>query len=149
MKILPGGLFLLLVCGDMGAKRYIEDTYELQEERKTVLGKVVLRKVYNRGFLLNTFERRPVLVKAVSAAAGIGVAAYDVWLFGRKGRRVRKLGMVFLSAGAFSNIYDRLVRGKVIDYIGVKCRSRFLSDMTANLADIYAVIGAVITGLSF
>lgn len=149
MRAIPGGLFLLLVCADMGMKQYIEDTYELQREQKTVFGNVVLRKVYNRGFLLNTLEDRQTLVKAVSAAAGAGVAAYDVWLFTGKGRRLRKLGMVFLSAGAFSNIYDRLIRGRVIDYIGVKCGNRFLSKVTANLADVYAVIGAVITGLSY
>ena len=52
--------------------------------------------------------------------------------------------MVFVTAGAVSNIYDRLARGKVIDYFGVKSKSRFLSDLTANLADIYVTVGAVI-----
>lgn len=149
MRALPGGLFLLLVCGDMGAKQYIEDTYEPEEERETVLGNIVLRKVYNKGFLLNTLEQKPAVVKAVSVVVGAGIAAYDAWLFTRKGRKLRKIGMVFLSAGAFSNVYDRIVRGKVIDYIGVKCRSKFFSKVTANLADIYVVLGALITGTSF
>lgn len=149
MRALPGGLFLLLVCSDMGTKQYIEDTYGPGEERETILGKVVLRKVYNRGFLLNSLEQYPAVVKTASALAGAGTAAYDVWLFTRKGRCLRKLGMVFLSAGAFSNIYDRLIRGKVIDYIGVRCRNKFLSRLTANLADFYVAVGALITGISF
>ena len=56
--------------------------------------------------------------------------------------------MVFLSAGAASNIYDRLERGKVIDYIGVKSRNKFLSRLTANLADMYVALGAVLIGFT-
>lgn len=147
MKKLSGGLFLFLVCSDMGAKQYIEDTFRPGMEKETLIDGLVLRKVYNQGFLLNTLEGSPRLVKSVSAAAGLGVAVYDAWLYFRKGHRIKKLGMVFLSAGAFSNIYDRLVRGKVIDYLGIKCKSKRISRLTANLADIYVVLGALMAGI--
>ncbi len=148
MLAAAGSLFLALVCTDMGIRQYIEDTYQEREEHETILGRVVLRKVYNKGFLLNTLEDRPEIVKGASAAAGAGVLVYDVWLFLRKGRIFRKLGMVFLSAGAFGNVFDRLVRGKVIDYIGIKSKSKHLSRLTANLADFYAVAGAVIVAVT-
>lgn len=138
------GLFLLLVCSDMGAKQYIDDTFQLGEERETVLGKIVLRKVYNRGLLLDKMERYPTAVKMSSAVIGACIAVYDGWLFIRRGRWLKKLGMTLLSAGAFSNIYDRLVRGKVIDYIGIKSEKKKVSKITANLADLYIFIGAVL-----
>lgn len=148
MLALFGGLFLLLVCIDMGVKQYIEDTFENREERETVIDKVVLRKVYNRGFFMNTLEKRPEVIKSSSIVIGIGIMIYNICLFPEKGRWLHKLGMVLISAGAVSNIFDRLVRGKVIDYIGLKSKYKRLSVITANLADLYIVIGAVITGLS-
>lgn len=143
-----GGLFLGLVCLDMGIKCYIENTYEEREERETILDGVVFRKIYNRGFVLNTLENKPKLIKGVSAVSGVGVLAYDVWLFLKKGKLFQKIGMIFMSAGAVSNIYDRLVRGKVIDYIGFQSKFRFVRRLTANLADFYVTIGAVIMSLT-
>lgn len=142
-----GGLFVALVCFDMGIKQYIEAVYKEGEERETIIDRVVLRKVYNKGFLLNALQEHPKIVKRVSAGTGAGVVLYDIWLFMKNGHLLKKLGMVLLSAGAASNIYDRLSRGKVIDYIGVQSRYKFFSRLTANLADMYAVIGAVLTQL--
>ena len=53
-----GGLLVVLVCVDMGIKQYIEENFEEEEERETILDKVVLRKVYNKGFCFNTQKIR-------------------------------------------------------------------------------------------
>lgn len=148
LYMMAGGLLVALICVDMGIKQYIEDTFELSEERETIIDKVVLRKVYNKGFLLNTLDKRPKIVKGCSAVVAIGIIIYDIWLFLRKGRWFQKLGMVFLTAGAFSNVYDRLVRGKVIDYIGIQWKNSRLAKITANLADVYVVIGALISAVA-
>ena len=77
-----------------------------------------------------------------------GLAIYDAWLFFKKGKWLRKFGMVFLTAGAISNTYDRLIRGKVIDYIGIQWKNSRFRRLTANLADVYVVIGAAVTGVA-
>lgn len=141
------GLFLVLVCVDMGVKQYIEDFFEPKEERETMSSHVVLRKVYNRGFILDTLDQYPKLVQRSSLILGIVLLVYDLRLFLAKGRRLEKLGLTLLSAGAFSNIYDRVIRGKVIDYIGFKSRWKSLSRITANLADFYVLIGSVLAVL--
>ena len=56
--------------------------------------------------------------------------------------------MMLVSAGAVSNLYDRLIRRTVIDYIGIKSEKKRISDLTANLADVYLTVGAVLTGMS-
>ena len=56
---------------------------------------------------------------------------------------LRRLHLTFLSAGALSNTYDRVVRGKVVDYIGIKSSHKILGNITANLADIYILLGSV------
>ena len=143
------GLFLVLVCVDMGVKQYIEDFFEPKEERETMSSHVVLRKVYNRGFILDTLDQYPKLVQRSSLILGIVLLVYDLRLFLTKGRRLEKLGLTLLSAGAFSNIYDRVIRGKVIDYIGFKSKWKSLSRITANLADFYVLIGRRLEGAEF
>lgn len=144
MFTVMGGLFIVLLCFDMGIKQYMESTCKEKEERETVLDGIVLRKIYNKGFMLNILEDRPKVVRSVSAGMGAVIILYDVWLFLKKGRLKDKLGMVFISAGAASNIYDRLIRGKVIDYIGIKSKYKFLSGVTANLADVYIAAGTAV-----
>ncbi len=138
------GLLAVLVCIDMGIKQYIDDFFSETEERQTRLPKVVLRKVYNRGLLLNVLDGSPKVIRASAVVGGAGVLLYDVLQFLKKGKWFRKLGMMFVTAGAVSNCYDRLARGKVIDYIGIKSKSKFLSGLTANLADVYVAAGALI-----
>lgn len=137
------GLLVALICIDMGIKEYIEDFFSESEERQTRVPGVVLRKVYNRGLMLNALDGYPKVIRVSSVIGGAGVLLYDGWLLLKKGKWFRKLGMVFVTAGAASNIYDRLARGKVIDYFGVKSKSKFLSGLTANLADVYVAVGAM------
>ncbi len=142
--MLFAGLFLFLVSIDMGMKQYIDDTYDLGEERPLGLGPVVLRKVYNNGYLLNFLHEYPQVVKAGSAAAAVVLALYDGKVFLEKGRPLHKLGMTFLSAGAFSNIYDRLFRDYLIDYIGIQREDAKGPELTANLADLYILSGTLL-----
>lgn len=137
-------LFLALTTVDMGAKQYIEDTWKKGEERDTILPGIVCRKVYNKGFFLNFMDKNPKVIKGASAVLGALTILADYLLFREKGRWMEKIAMTFVSAGAFSNIYDRLVRGKVIDYFGVKCKIKKISRITANLADVYIAIGSAI-----
>ncbi|MFR5585727.1 MAG: signal peptidase II [[Clostridium] scindens] len=103
--------------------------------------------MYNKGFLLNSLESHPALIKTVSILAGAGVLACGAWTFARKGHFTEKLGMAILGAGASSNIFDRLSRGKVIDYIGIRSKNQFLARLTANLGDFYILLGAVLLAL--
>lgn len=138
------GMFLVLTCMDMGIKQYIEDTFERSEERETLVPGLVFRKVYNEGFAFNLLDQYPEVIRKSSVCAAVGVLICDLFFFLRKGKRIAKIGMTFLSAGAFSNIYDRLIRGKVIDYIGVRGKRAFLSRWTANLADLYTAAGTLL-----
>lgn len=141
-------LLVVLVCIDMGIKQYVEDNYEENEEHETVISGVLIRKVYNKGFAFNILDRCPEVIKQSSVCSSVGIVLYDFFVFLRKGRKMCKLGMTLVTAGAVSNIYDRLIREKVIDYIGVKSKNSYVSKLTANFADIYIVLGMMIVSLS-
>lgn len=148
MLIWMGVILVVLICVDMGIKQYVEDFFEKGEERNTKVPKVVFRKVYNKGFLLDLLEEHPKIIRISSIVTGAVIAFYDGWLVFKKGKWLRKFGMMFMTAGAISNIYDRLARGKVIDYIGFKSKNAFLSKLTANLADFYVAVGALLVEIS-
>ena len=134
-------LFIVLVTVDMGVKQQVEETFKKGEDQNTKVPKLVLRRVHNKGFCLNVMDKYPVIIKSVSAVLCgiIGTKAYQ--LFQKRGRWIEKLGMTVLGAGAFSNTFDRLVRGYVVDYFGFKIKNSKLSKITANLADIYVLAG--------
>lgn len=147
MFLISGGIFAGLLGTDMAVKQYVEDTFEKGKDKDTVLKHVVLRKVHNKGFALNTLDQYPKVIKITSLISAGMLTVYDVVLFRKRGKWLEKLGMILVSAGAASNIFDRLVRGQVIDYIGFKSRNKFLADITANLADFYVAIGAVLVSI--
>lgn len=78
MITICAGLFLVLACIDMGIKQYIEDDFEENEERKTLVSGIVLRKVYNKGFALNMLDRHPGIIRKCSLAAMAGIFFSDV-----------------------------------------------------------------------
>lgn len=137
-------IFAILLGADIMIKKRVEEELNPGEEKELPGGKIVIRKVYNRGFLLNLFDEYPAAVKGMSLFAGAGVMAWDVLTFAKKRNYIRKLGMTLVSAGAASNLFDRLARGKVVDYIGLRTKKKHIGSITANLGDIYLAMGSVL-----
>lgn len=141
------GLFAFLLGADEAVKEYVEANIQAGEERKLSGGRFRIRKVYNSGFALSSFSDRPDMVRKISLAAGAPVFLYWFRLLASKGRFIEKLGTTLMAAGAAGNLYDRIMRGKVVDYIGVTSRSSFLSKLTANLADLYLAAGSILVAV--
>lgn len=141
-------IFAVLLGTDVMLKQHVEEKLDPGEVRKLLGGRVVIRKVYNRGFLMNLLDDRPEAVKGTALAASIGILLWDVLVFLKRGSLLKKLGLTFLSAGAASNTFDRLARGKVIDYIGIGGGQRFLARITANLGDLYIACGGLLIMIS-
>lgn len=137
------GFGFCLFGADEILKQRVEDQLEEGEVRSYLKDRLVIRKVYNRGFIFSSLEDKNLLVKGVSVVAGVFVFLMDIWAE-RYGSLQEKLGMTLLSAGAASNIFDRLVRGKVIDYIAVRTKNTRIKKITANLGDIYIALGAIL-----
>ena len=54
---------------------------------------------------------------------------------------MERLGLILIIAGSLSNIYDRLKRGYVVDYIHIDLP--FIKEVTFNLADVYIFVGSI------
>lgn len=137
-------VFALLLGIDEIFKQWVDENMNPGEKRELFGRRIIIRKVYNRGFLLNLLDHRPEIVKSMTAISSIGILLYDASVFLRKGTPIRKLGLTLVSAGAASNAFDRLARGKVIDYIGIPNKKKFLAQITANLGDLYIAFGGIL-----
>ena len=125
------GESIVLIALDQSLKLYTEQNLNPGEE-KHLTDRIVLRRVKNKGMCLNLLQDRPEVVKKLSAG-----------LF-RKGHFFRKNGLALLSAGAWSNTFDRWTKDGVADYIGIKCGNEKVSAITYNLADFFIFAGNVI-----
>ena len=143
------GESIVLIALDQSLKLYTEQNLNPGEE-KHLTDRIVLRRVKNKGMCLNLLQDRPEVVKKLSAFAALAVTAVQAAGLFRKGHFFRKNGLALLSAGAWSNTFDRFARGHVTDYIGFKTGSKKLSSITYNLADFFLAAGALLlSALSF
>ena len=132
---------------DMAVKQYIEENVGETEEKSFCGTKGLIRKVYNKGFAFNSIDSEPDKVKKASLVTTVAIGLLTLAEAFREGHKMNKLALTLLSAGALSNTYDRIVRGKVVDYIGIRSEHRILGAVTANLADIYILAGSVLIWL--
>lgn len=133
-----------ITAADQILKKAVEDSVPKGKNLKVMNGPLTLRKVYNRGAAFNMLDGHPELVKKLSAFLTGILAARDIWLCGKRGRILEKTGMALLTGGAFSNMIDRLVRGKVVDYLAVESRCEKISKLTFNLGDVCIAAGALL-----
>ena len=129
---------------DMAVKQYVEENVGDAEEKSLCGTKVLIRKVYNKGFAFNSMDSEPEKVKKASSIVTAAIGLLTLAESFRKGHKLDKIALSFLSAGAMGNTYDRIVRGKVVDYIGIRSDHRILGDVTANLADVYILTGSLL-----
>lgn len=133
-----------LMLLDIALKSIMEGYLAEGEERTACKGKVILRKVYNRGFCMNLMEGRPEAVKYLSSYAAVLLTIYQLLTLLKRKHCVKKIGLSLAAAGAWSNTFDRWLRGYVIDYVGIQTKWKKITDITFNLADICIAAGGIL-----
>lgn len=116
---------------------------ELSSQKRKDLGRTgfSLKLTHNYGFAGNRLDKKPFLVKMLHSAivAVLGVYAV-IAVFFQKGKTVTSLGMAFLLGGGMSNLYDRIKRGYVVDYLGLPKMKKLLF----NLSDLFVFLGSLL-----
>lgn len=123
---------------DRASKDLMESKPELTG--KTLAGdKIKLIKTENRGFALNTLDSNRNLVVTVSTVIFAFLLPAYILVLSKAKLKPLRFGFGLIMAGAVGNVYDRLVKGYVVDFINVS----FLKKIIFNLADVYIVVGAL------
>lgn len=122
---------------------WIKEKREQNCDKKDHLnGWVRILTYHNYGAFLNSGDKKPVLVKMISLILSIGLTMLFLLTFTRYGKRELQLGLSLLLGGAWSNTYDRLKRGYVVDYLNFPKLPGKLRTVVYNISDFCILIGA-------
>ena len=102
-------------------------------------GKVKLMLRENKGFAMNKLESNRKAVVTFSAAVFALLLVFYIPVIADEGYRAVRPGFALLTAGAAGNVYDRLVKGRVTDFINVSVFSKIVF----NIADVLIVVGGL------
>lgn len=136
---------LLIILAVFAADVYLK--YKIEKEpdgfRKEALGgRILLRKSHNSGAMLNLLEKRQQLVAGFSLGIAASLTFAYAYLLEKRGMRLLKTGLAFLLGGAYSNVFDRIKRGYVVDYFSFQIKWERFRKIVFNLGDIFIFLGA-------
>ena len=140
-----GVLAAFVFAADQVTKHAVEKYTASGSLHVLIPGFLNLVHTSNRGVAFGMFSdsempwRAPVLV-----AFSIGVMSLIVWLLAtaRAGGRFGQYGMTLILGGAAGNLFDRITRRSVTDFIDFHVRNYHW--YTFNLADSAIVVGAAV-----
>lgn len=140
-------LYLLIIAtifiSDFIIKNHIEKNYQEKPSIPVLKDHILLRKYHNYGAALNLGAARKNLVIFSSVILTLAAAVMFVLSFSHRGNGLLRLGLSLLLGGAFSNTYDRLKRGYVVDYLSFRTPFPKLNSVIFNLSDFGILIGAL------
>ena len=110
-------------------------------------GNIKVITYHNRGAFLNKGDKHPVAVAFISVIFSIIIGLVFVCTFTKRGLGALRFGLGLLLGGAFSNTYDRIKKGYVVDYIVFAKAPSVIRNIVFNIADFAIIIGALISAL--
>lgn len=135
--IITIGLFILELC----IKNHIEKTKPLNEEVPIIKDKLSIQYTQNKGAFYSTFEDKSKIICGLSSGFLAVMCIIYSLILSKKGNNITKLGLSLVISGGLSNVYDRIKRKYVVDYIYWDK----LKKIIFNLADVFIFIGGIIT----
>lgn len=140
-------LILGIFIGDNRLKNSVEKKRDAGKDETAARGCLILRKYHNKGACMNLGERRRWLVAAISVILTAAMTCVFAVTLTGKGNRWLRLGLSFLLGGAFSNTYDRLKRGYVVDYFSFNVKWDWLRQIVFNISDFCILAGSMMIAI--
>lgn len=135
-------IIITLAALDLWIKAKIEKQDPETFPRPLANTRIMLYRNHNAGFPFGFLKKYGALVRGIPLVITSSLAGVLTWLIPQNGRRIEKLGLVFLIGGSLSNLYDRFVRRYVVDYFSIQVG--WLKRVVFNLGDIFIFTGAFI-----
>jgi len=136
-------LLLALVAVDQATKLLVARTVALYQSITVVPGFINITRIHNKGAIFGTFSQTDnKLVFVLLTSASFAALALVVYYFFKTpaADKLMKVSLTLIMAGALGNLFDRLVRGHVIDFLDLHIRDAHWPFF--NAADSCITIGA-------
>ncbi|MFP5459959.1 MAG: signal peptidase II [Gammaproteobacteria bacterium] len=144
-KGLAGWLSLaaLVIVLDQLTKWLVLDSFAFAERRPVIPGFFDLTLVYNTGAAFSFLAGAGGWQRWFFVGIGVAASLFIVHLLRRHGeQRPFALALTLILGGALGNVIDRLVHGKVVDFLLVHWRDLYWPAF--NVADSAITVGAVL-----
>lgn len=144
----PIGRWLMLaaviVLIDQVTKAIIQHTFLLGERRAVVEGWLDLTLIYNTGAAFSLLADAGGWQRWFFIGVGIAAMAFILYLLIRHGSQTLfGLALSLILGGALGNVIDRVLQGKVVDFLLVHWNDRWYFP-AFNVADSAITVGAVL-----
>lgn len=137
-------LAALITIVDQVTKYLVLQRFRLGERLVVVPDYFDLTLVYNPGAAFSFLAGADGWQRWFFIVIGIGASAFILWLLIRHGsQRMFGFALSLILGGAIGNVIDRLVHGKVVDFLLVHWQDRWYFP-AFNVADSAITVGAVL-----
>lgn len=140
--MLPYILILLVFLADRLSKRWA--TSYLSEHGPTQFNTYFsIQETYNEGIAFGMFQGVGPLIGWLTIAVVAGMFIYLVRL--PKEERLTKIGLALIIGGALGNMVDRLIFGRVLDFIVTPLRASIfnVADIAINAGMITVILATI------
>lgn len=137
-------VLVLIFIADNSVKKYVEKTKKLNVCEPKCAGRVIIRHTRNYGTAGGHLKDRPRLVRILHSLSIIIVSATYIKLLLSEGNSLLKLAGACLLGGGASNLYDRLKKGYVTDYVCFNVPVKPIRRLVFNLSDFFIFIGGIL-----
>lgn len=140
-------LAAMVAAADALLKHRAEQKLEENKDIPACHHTILLTKYHNRDAVFNLAGAWRGAVHLLAVLLTVCIAVFFILTLGQKGNKALKTGLALLLGGAFSNTYDRMKHGYVVDYFRLNVPFAPLRRIIFNLSDFCILIGAMITAL--
>ena len=134
-------IYLIIIVAifaiDVYTKYRISKKYFIEEQKEIIKDRLYLWHKKNTGFSFSLLSGRKKIVSYSAFIITFGAIIYFIKLLYKNGSRSLKLGFSFMLGGALGNLYERIFKNGVTDFIYIK----FKKAPIFNVADIFILIG--------
>ncbi len=141
VKYLPIGVLIFVL--DQITKSLVDKKIALYQYFEIIPGFLRITKTYNKGVVFGflSSHKSPFITTIITIISITALFVLIVLFYKSENHFLSEIFMVFIIAGALGNIFDRVVRGRVVDFIEVYYKR--WSWPVFNVADSFITVGVV------
>lgn len=121
----------------------VKENTLVKKDEKHICEYLKIVPLYNQGAAMGFLKNYKGVLNVITLVAVTALCTF----FGialKTGTTIEKIGYAMVNAGAWNNAYERIVKGKVTDYINFPKFPGRMKDIVFNLSDFFIMIGALL-----